>query len=76
MPAYTAPPMRRQLGAMKDPNSPAGSNLDTIQGNAAFGIAADTVNFPSGLIPDVTNVWPVASPRSHGTSRTSTCRIS
>lgn len=51
---YTPPPFQRYFGFTADPNSAAGgSNLETI--------AADTTGFPSGIIPDVTNTWPVTT---------------
>ncbi len=49
---YTPPPFRRYFGLTNDPNSAAGgTNLETM--------VADTVNFPTADIPDITNAWPV-----------------
>lgn len=61
MAGYIPAPFRRYLALTKDPNSPSGSNLDVILGNTAFGITADTADFPSGVIPDMTSVYPVKS---------------
>lgn len=61
MPAYTPAPYRRYFAITNDPNSPGGSNYDKINGNTALGITADTVNFPSAAIPNVTNLWPVSA---------------
>lgn len=48
---YTPPPFQRYFAMSADPNSAAGgSNLETV--------LADTVGFPSGVIPDVTASWP------------------
>ena len=58
MPAYVPAPFRRYLGVGNDPTT-GGSNLDTIQGNANLGITADTADFPSATIADLTTTWPV-----------------
>lgn len=51
---YTPPPFQRYFAFTADPNSAAGgSNLETI--------AADSTNFASGVIPDVTATHPVTT---------------